>query len=155
MGSATFDEYALPIANAYPESVSATATEPIWFTAPGISKIGRFSRSYWPGSLAFAFVPTGSDSQPWDIKVGPDGRPWLTEPYSNRVGKFIAGTFTYFIWYGLPVSGSTPYGLDIAQGAAWFTEKDGDRVGQLQPLTGILREFRLLAPLYGNRRRCD
>jgi streptogramin lyase len=132
------------MANAHLESVSATSSEQVWLSAPGISAIGRFNLSYWPWSPdAFAFLPVGSGSQPWDIKVGPDGVPWFTEPHSNRVGNYTPGTLTYFNWYELPVSSSTPYGLDIAQGVTWFTEKDGNRVGQLQPLKGILREFAL------------
>jgi virginiamycin B lyase len=148
MGPVTFDEYPLPVANAYPESVSATTTEAIWFTAPGISRIGRFRLSYWPWNPdnAFAFQSTGSGSQPWDIKVATDGAPWLTEPHSNRILKFNPQTFTYFNEYRLPTSGSTPYGLEIARGVIWFTEKDGNRAGQLQPLdpsASILREFPL------------
>jgi streptogramin lyase len=142
--SATIDEFELPTGNAYPESVSATSSEKVWFSAPGISEIGYLNLSSWPGSPpAFASRSTGLGSQPRDIEVGADGLPWFTEPHGNRVGKFAPGTLTYFTWYDLPVSGSTPYGLDIAQGAIWFTEKDGSRVGQLQPWTRILREFAL------------
>lgn len=144
--SATIDEYPLPMAmaNAYPESVSATSSEQVWFSAPGISGIGRFKLSYWPWSPdAFAFVPSGLGSQPWDLELGTDGAPWVTEPHGNRVGGYAPGTLTYFNWYDLPVPGSTPYGLDIAQGIIWFTEKDGNRVGQLQPSMRILREVAL------------
>jgi streptogramin lyase len=142
-GSATVDEYELPAANASPESVSAITAEPIWFTAPGISSIGRFRPSLWPGSFGYAFVPTGSGSQPWDIEMDTEGTPWFTEPHGNRLGKYTPGTLTYFTWYYLPISGSAPYGLDLARGATWFTEIDGDRVGQLQPVTGAMREFAL------------
>jgi streptogramin lyase len=143
-GSATMDEYELPVANAYPESVSALASEPIWFSAPGVSSIYRFRVSLWPWSSdAFAPVPTGSGSLPWDIKVNLDGRPWLTEPAGNRIGKYIAGTLAYFAWRVLPVPGSEPYSMDIAQGAIWFTEKNGNRVGQLMETTGTVREYAL------------
>ena len=149
MGPVTFDEYPLPqpYANTYPESVSATTTEAIWFTAPGISRIGRFKLSYWDWNPnAFYLVSTGSGSQPWDIKVAPDGAPWLTEPHGNRILKFNPQTFTYFNEYKLPTAGSTPYVLDIARGVIWFTEIDGNRAGQLQPLDpsgSIMREFPL------------
>jgi streptogramin lyase len=149
MGPVTFNEYPLPqtYANAYPESVSATTTESIWFTAPGISRIGRFRLSYWGWNPdAFAFVPTGSGSQPWDIKVAIDGAPWLTEPHGNRILKYNPQTLTYFNEYRLPISASTPYGLDIAGGVVWFTERDGNRAGQLRPMdpsASIMREFPL------------
>lgn len=142
VGSWTIDEYELPTANAYPESISAITSERVWFTAPGISRIGRFKLSFWPADPnAFAFASEGG-IQPWDIKVGTDGLPWFTEPHGNRIGKFSPGTLSYFRWYDLPVLSSTPYSLDIAQGAIWFTEEDGNRVGQLLPLSG-LREFAL------------
>jgi virginiamycin B lyase len=140
-GSATMDEYPLPVADAYPESVSALATEPIWFSAPGVSEIYRFRVSLWPWSPdAFASVPTGSGSLPWGIKVNLDGRPWVADSSGNRIGKYIAGTFAYFAWSVLPVPGSEPYGMDIAQGVIWFTEKSGNRVGQLRDTTGAVLE---------------
>jgi streptogramin lyase len=144
-GSATIDEYELPLANAYPESVSARASEPVWVSAPGASAIFRFKPSLLPDmQKAFEAWPAGSDSQPWDLKVGADGRPWLTEPQGNRVGGFVLGTLWNFIWYPLPVLNSVPYSLDIAHEAIWFTEKDGNRVGQLHPSPPYrLREFAL------------
>jgi len=145
-GDAVFDEYALPYANAYPESVSAISSEPIWFSAPGISSIYRFRLSRWPWSTdAFASVPTGNGSQPWDIKVGADGQPWLTEPNGNRIGKYTPGTLTYFTWYNLPSPNSGPNDLDIAQGSVWFVEKDGNRIGKLYAAAGSLYELVLPA----------
>ena len=139
------EEYELPTANAYPESVAAIASEPVWLSAPGVSLIYSFRPSRWSWSPEDAFEPmfTGNGSRPWDIEVGADGVPWFTEPHGNRVGKYTFGTLAYFTWFELPVSSSTPYGLEIAQGTTWFTEKDGNRVGQLQPVKGILREFAL------------
>lgn len=151
-GSATIDEYELPVANSYPESVSALASEPVWFSAPGVSSIYRFRVSYWPWSSdAFAPVPTGSGTQPWDIKVGADGVPWLTllknptppDYCGDRVGKYTPGTLALFTWQCLPVSDSGPHSLDVTQDVAWFTERNANRVGQWRWSTRTLREYAL------------
>lgn len=142
-GTAAITEYALPPANAAPEDVALNAGDPIWFTAPGISSIGRFRPSLWPSELAFATIFAGSGSRPWQMKLGSDNLPWLTDPDRNRVGHFNPGTLTTFDWYPLPKPGSIPDGLDVGGEHVWFTERGGDRLGRLNPITAAIRELDL------------
>ena len=118
--------------NCEPTGITVVAGDPVevWFAKRAGNKLGRLRVSDMGSATIYYFRPpsprdqpqvfehmsTGSGSQPWDIEVGPDGAPWFIEPHSNRVGNYTPGTLTYFTWYELPVSSSTPYCLDVAQG---------------------------------------
>lgn len=135
-----FTEYALPpqYANAQLEDVHIQDADSIWFTAPGISRIGRLR----PSAQSFALISTGGGSQPWAIKVDSSGYPWFTERVGNRIGQFFPQTHADFRWYTLTVS-SDPYDLAIGQGFVWFTERGTHRVGQLDPSKNVIRVFGL------------
>ncbi len=143
----TVTEYSLPsqFSNGQPQDLYIQNLDSIWFTAPGVNRIGNLKPSRWPSSNAFVLVYTGGGSRPWSIKVDSDGFPWFTDVISNRIGQFFPQTTANFKWYTLPFPNSAPYDLAISSGAIWFTERDGNRVGQLNPNTGAIREFGLPA----------
>lgn len=119
----------------------------VWFTAPGVSRIGNVKPSL-PASSAIVLVYTGGGSQPWAIKVDSGGYPWFTDKVGNRIGKFFPQTIADILWYTLPSANSAPDDLAIAQGWVWFSEEQGSRVGQLRmspPSPKFIREFGLPA----------
>ncbi len=143
----TLVEYPLPsqFPNAQPQDLYIQNQDSIWFTAPGMNRIGNLKPSLGPSSGAFVLVFTGGGSRPWSIKVDSDGYPWFTDVFSNRIGQFFPQTIANFKWYTLTLPNSAPFDLAIFSGAIWFTEENGNRVGQLQPTTGVIREFGLPA----------
>jgi len=61
----------------------------------------------------------------------------------NKIGQFYPQTLSFVNWYSLPQANSGPYDIAIGQGLIWFTERDGHRVGQLDPMTRTFHEFSL------------
>ncbi len=47
-GASQFAEFPLPWTGAELESIAATSSENVWFTAPGKSMVGQFALSFWP-----------------------------------------------------------------------------------------------------------
>jgi streptogramin lyase len=132
-GASHVAEFPLPWTGAELESVAATSSENVWFTAPGKSIVGQFALSAWPDPVeAFGWAPTGTGTRPHDIKIDGENLPWFTEPVSNRIGRVSPATTTNFEWYPVRTSQSGLMGLDIALGYVWFTEYYSGRVGQLQ-----------------------
>ncbi len=148
----TFAEYVLPaaLANAQPEGVAVLDNDHVWFTAPGVSVVGRLQPSRYPDSSAFELAPTGktpsgSPTQPWKIALDSDHLVWFTDQASSRVAKYFPGTLFLIRWYMLPDSTSTAYDIQSYGGLIWFTEPNVSRVGQLEPLSGGVHEFALAA----------
>ena len=142
----SFAEFAFPdnYSNAQAEDIFVESAYSIWFTAPGVSRIGNLKPSIWPSQGAFAWVYTGGGSQPRAIKA--DGEiAWFTEPTGNRIGQYFYTTITQLNWYTLPLTASDPYDLALWQGKVWFTESSGNRVGWLIPNPRQFREFGLPA----------
>ena len=143
-----FTEYSLPALypNAEPQDVCVETPESIWFTAPGVHCIGNLDPAHWNPDDAFTLISPGGGSQPWAITVDRSGYPWFTDLTGNQIGLFFPETQGDFRLYDLPAANRGPYDLAIAQGFAWFTERDGCHVGQrsTSPLATI-REFGLPA----------
>lgn len=136
----SFVEYPLPLTGAQPEDIFVQNAGSIWFTAPGVSRIGNLAPSAQP---PFALVYTGGGSQPWAIQVDEEGFPWFTDLTGNRLGKFFPQTLADILWYTLPTPNSAPFDLVVKDRRIWFTERDGNRIGQLE--SPVIREFGLPA----------
>lgn len=139
----SWNEYSLP--DAFPDAqlqdLYVQDLDRIWFTAPGVSRIGRLRPSQGPDGFDLIY-PNGG-GQPWAIEVDSEGYPWFTDVGTNGIGQFFPQTLSMVSWYMLPQASSGPYGIAISQGLIWFTERDGHRVGQLDPTTRSFREFGL------------
>jgi len=135
-----FTEYSLDSedSDARPEGICIHGNNSIWFTAPGIGKIGRLNPSLYP---PFILRSTGEGSRPWRITVDHEGYPWFTDIDGNRVGKFFPQTIAPYLWYALPMADSDPFDIIVAGSTIWFTENRGNRIGQLVP--PLIREFGL------------
>lgn len=113
----------------------------LWFTTFG-ERIGRITTAGVATHFAFAGVGTSID-----ITTGPDGNLWFTygntddaSPHSSVLRITPAGVITIF---EVPDERSQPWGITDGQdGALWFTERTGNRIGRLTT-SGVLTEFPL------------
>ena len=80
--SGVFTQYAIPSPLSLAASITAGPDGALWFTEPGINKIGRVTTS---GVFTQYAIPTGG-SLAASITAGPDGALWFTEPGINEIG---------------------------------------------------------------------
>jgi virginiamycin B lyase len=139
--------------------IAAGADGALWFTEsgePGLaSKIGRITTG---GKITEFPLPSCSLSPSTSggcggkgIAAGPDGALWFTEYFLNKIGRITTGgNITEF---PLPsrcgLLGCGPGGSEFGggitagpDGALWFTERAGNRIGRIT-LAGQIREFPL------------
>jgi len=89
------------------------------------------------------------------MQVAPDDTIWFAEQYANYIGHYFPTT-GHFQIYPLPrltVPDSSHPGKTLslpsapndlaldAQGNVWFTELDADRLGRLDPRTGLMQHY--------------
>jgi len=105
----------------------------------------------WPTRAAAQIIqefPPGSSelsSLPIAITAGPDGNLWFTERFGSCSAPLIAGcskiaritTAGVITEFPVPTPGGGPIGITAGpDGALWFTEFDGQKIGRLQLLAG-------------------
>jgi cysteine-rich repeat protein len=112
---------------------------------------------------AFTYYPLpkiGDDqgSYPHTLRFDAQGKIWFTLTKSNHVARFdpVTAEFTYYrlppsdpaeVGLSIPVA----YGCDVApDGAIWFSQLFGQRIGRLDPGTGTITAWK--PPFYGPRR---
>jgi virginiamycin B lyase len=130
------------------EDIVAGPDGALWFTTGGDNTIGRITTNG-----AVTEFPTPANSVPTGIAAGPDGAIWFTEigvtqeigPRlgGNKIGRMTtAGMITNE--YTVPTASSEPTRIVTGpDGAIWFTEYDGNKIGRLvrdvtAPKTSIL-----------------
>jgi streptogramin lyase len=122
--------YDLGQTNAYLAGLSAGSSG-VWWTSN--FTIGRVT--YAGDSQQWPFTPLGADAHSM-VTLG--NAIWFTAPEANQIGKMVDGTTTL---YDLPHAQSGPLNITIGpDGALWFTEKTGDRVGRIDA-AGTITEF--------------
>jgi streptogramin lyase len=127
---------------ARPSHMAATPDRWIWFTEPGVNKVGRidhntteifeFSTGITPGA--------GPDA----ITAGPDGNAWFTETLGGHIGRVnsATGEITEFPVLAPPASAT---GIAAGpDGALWFTQPSLDRIVRMT-LDGTMTPFSLPA----------
>ncbi len=86
-----------------------------------------------PATAAISEFALPAGSVPTGITVGQDGNLWAVESAASRVVRITpAGAITEFT---LP-AGREPFQIAPAGGFLWFTERNGDRIGRLNPTAG-------------------
>ena len=113
----------------------------LWYTTFG-ERIGRITTAGVATFVSFPGVGTSID-----ITTGPDGNLWFTYgntddafPHSSVRRITPAGVITIF---EMPDERSQTWGITHGQdGALWFTERSGNKIGRLTT-TGVLTEFPL------------
>lgn len=130
-------EFTIPPDNSSPGGIATGPDGGLWFTEPVTGKIERIAVD---GKITEFALPN-ANAQPWGITTGPDGALWFTEAscvrepgsgciIGNKIGRITTtGLLTEF---RVPSDGSGPHSITTGpDGALWFTEYYGSRVGRL------------------------
>lgn len=138
-------KYPLPTANSYPVEIAKESGTPyLWITEePG--RIARFDAS---GQTGFQeHTPTLPLNYPVGIVVDKSSDVWVSEHGGSSVNEFVHSNST---WRKYPTSQATTNpGTGVAtlaldsQGRLWFAEHYTNKIGRLDPNTGIMDEFAL------------
>lgn len=109
-----------------PQGIAVGPDNNLWFTEPGVNKIGRMTTS---GEVVEFSIPTAG-SEPWGIAAGWDGNLYFTENHAGRVARITTqGVVTEL---GTPNAGSLPEYITLGpDGAMWFTELAANRLGRI------------------------
>jgi virginiamycin B lyase len=135
----TFTEYPIPTPGAQADDMAVGPDGNLWFAETAGNKIGRITTA----GVIDEFDGLPPASRPTAVAAGADGNVWFTERAlsapSGRIGSITpTGVITT---YQLPSNG---HPLTIAagsDGALWFTESPGNRIGRIDPATGVISEF--------------
>ena len=138
------NKYSLPAANSYPvEIAKQNGTSYLWIT----EATGRIARFDMTSHIFQEFTPTLPLSYPVGIVVDNNGNVWVSEHGGSSVTELIPSNST---WRKYPTSQATADpGTGVAtltmdsQGRLWFAEHYSNRIGRLDPITGIMDEFAL------------
>ncbi len=113
------------------------------------------------GTFTYYPLPQIGDDQgayPHTLRFDAAGRIWFTLTKSNHVAVFDPATETV-AYHDLPPADAAEVGLSIPvaygcdtapDGGVWFSQLFGQRIGRLDPATGVLRAWR--PPFLGPRR---
>jgi virginiamycin B lyase len=147
-------EYTLPpvVGNqhgaAEPFGISAGADGQVWFSHG--DAIGRITLG---GAVRQDPIPTQSSGTGW-MHLGPDRAIWFAERFGNKIGRIaVDGRITEYPILGMatcavgaPGNSSLPQGITTgSDGALWFTEECGNRIGRIT-LDGQITEYPVPTP---------
>ena len=120
-------EYPLNTAAAGPQEITVGPDGALWFTMNSVSKIGRITTT---GTLSEYSLPTATG--PYAIAAGPSGSNvlYVTAVTSNQI-LVIKTDGSVQATNTIPTAASSPKGITFSNGAAWFTENLGNRIGRL------------------------
>jgi virginiamycin B lyase len=117
----------------------------LWWTWMGLLSLGLVTLG---GHTAYAQPASSAYVQAYELPaparntvVEAPGRIWFTMPERNAIGSLVVSDTVPFTEYPVPTAGSEPYDLAYANGALWFTERLGNRIGRLDVATGEIQEF--------------
>ena len=120
----------------------------IWFAAGADGRIGTITGD---GTITTIQVPEGTDGpavvQGFVLHPGRDL--WFSDQLNNRIGDYSLTT-DQFTFYQVPSEG--PQSLaESRDGDLYFVERPVDKVGRLDPRTGLFTEWSLPAGSFPNR----
>lgn len=120
-------EYALNTTAAGPQEITVGPDGALWFTMNSVSKIGRITTT---GTLSEYSLPTATG--PYAIASGPSGSNvlYVTAVTSNQI-LVIKTDGSVQATNTIPTAASSPKGITYANGAAWFTENLGNKLGRV------------------------
>ena len=130
-GPASFVELGGLSAGAAPARITAGPDGNLWFTEPGVSKIGQMTT----GGAIKEFATASAGAGPSGITSGPDGNLWFTEPTLNRLGTMTTAGAASEVGLG---SGTRPARIVPGPGGLWVTEPAAHAVVQVSTGGGVL-----------------
>lgn len=144
LADTTITEFPITTADAGPSSIIQGPDNRLWFTMPGINKIGR---SDFLGNIS-EFSITSPAAGPSGLALGPDNFIWFTLRAENKIAKIPANASSgaQIIEYVLPNAGSEPAEIIAGpDGALWFTQTAGNRIGRIT-VDGSITEWEVPTP---------
>jgi virginiamycin B lyase len=131
-------EYAGPIPVVYngPFGLARGLADDIWFgdqdTISRIDKAGNVTSYTTSAGAGVGAVARGA------------GVMWFAERFTDKIGSVDNNGDVRE--YGIPTPSSVPQSVVVADGAVWFTEQAGNRIGRLDPATGSVTEYPVPTP---------
>lgn len=152
----TFRQYPLPQSDSEVMRPAIDHQGRIWFGAMGQNALVVFD----PGTHTFQYLtPPQGRHGIMGVQVAPDDTIWFAEQSANYLGHYFPRTGRYQL-YPLPrltvlapthggqvlslLSAPNELALDT-HGHVWFTEFSADRLGRLDPQTGLIQHYPLSA----------
>ena len=83
---------------------------------------------------------------PFGIAMGPNGNLWITSGDSdtNSLAEINSATGATIVTYHTPTTNSGPWGITLGpDGNMWFTENNANKIGRMNPNTGMIMEYTL------------
>jgi virginiamycin B lyase len=143
----SFKEYPIPTAQSFPGRVDIDSRGNVWFPELYGDKLGLLDPT--TGKISEWDLPS-KDGVPAFCRVGKDDTIWVSMPMSDKLASFKDGQFKE---YRVPTTKSIPStSAQDAEGIVWFTEggyrasEGGNKIGRLDPATGIITELPLPTP---------
>jgi virginiamycin B lyase len=110
----------------------------VWFTRPGVNKIGKVDGKTMNISQ---WSPPTPGAAPRRMEIGPDGMIYTGEFRGAKMAQFNPKTET-FKEFPLPGQDPSPYALGFdADGYLWYDSHDMDLIGRFDPRTGNVIEY--------------
>jgi virginiamycin B lyase len=145
--------YPLPTANSGPAEIAfQNGTSYIWITESFANKIARFdssppSNTSNTGGHFREYAPTVSLQSPVGIVVDKDGNVWVSEHGASSIAELIPSNSSFRKYPTSQPSAfktTAPATLSLDRlGRLWFVEHFGNKVGRLDPRTGVMDEFNI------------
>ncbi len=135
---ATIAEYSLPSGVLSRPTVIVDGPDgDLWFTEPGIDKIGKIN----PTTHAVSEITLPLGMSAYSITASIDGNLWFTPTTGGEIGRLNPATGVVTL-FKVPSLGASPAGItsDTA-GDLWFADSGTGRIGLLYPATGTITEF--------------
>ncbi len=118
--------------------VKADTNGDVWFTSPGVNKIGRVDAKTMKVSQ---WSPPTSGAAPRRMEIGPDGMVYSGEFRGGKMAQFNPKTET-FKEFQLPGQDPSPYALGFdTDGYLWYDSHDMDTINRFDPRTGNVIEY--------------
>jgi virginiamycin B lyase len=148
-GIGSMHEYPTKTSSSSPGWITTGPDKNLWFTEPGVDKIGTMTTSGTANDFMGPLVTNSLGAG--QIATGPDGALWFTEENpgggsasaGHRIARVTtAGSITQE--YAFTNTFTEPAGIVTGpDGALWFAEYCNNAIGRLDPNTKTLVEFSL------------
>jgi virginiamycin B lyase len=125
-------EWTIPSSAAEPYEL-AISGKMVWYVDDENNIIGRLNTT--SNKFTEWTMPT-SDTLPHGIAISSDGKIWYSGNFNHKIGRLDPSTNKITEW--IPSYPTTPEGIAVYNGKAWFTESNGnaEAVGKLYPTGG-------------------
>ncbi len=132
------------ISDSGPNAITVGPSGDVWFVMGGLTSLGELTPEN--GTVKVYQLPEQKNltANSWGVAFD-DKRNlvWFTDEISNAVWSFNVQT-DEFAKHALPHPRSSPYQISIDNSDnVWFTEIDGNRLGEISATTGALNEYQV------------